>query len=383
MVVVTSNPLVVPFDADVAIIGGGPSGSVAALVLASLGLRVIVASHSRVQAFDRTEILAPAASPLLAKLGLEETLLANPTIARACHGIRSYWNSTRLALESFDMHPAGPGWIVSRTAFDRLIVSRAEKTGAIFRHGFRVMDIRRSHGWLISGKYANRDETIHARFLIDASGRMALGARKAGAALTVGPSLVAILDIRDVGFGYHEYGPYLTIEATRHGWWYTIQNPDGSLLLAFVTAGNRADLKSLRLENGFRKSLHETRQIDRIAAAFGPSRISGVKPVLDSRMSRLNRVVGTDWLATGDACTAFDPLSSQGLFNALGTGFFAGHAVASHLDGNKLALSGYSMLVKRTQEKTNTLISQQYLLGYRRYSTPFWKERTSCWVKSL
>jgi flavin-dependent dehydrogenase len=377
MAAVKSDPPTAPFDADVAIVGGGPSGSTAALVLAALGFRVVVASAGREHAFDMAEMLAPATSPLLAKLGLEEELAGNPVIARACHGIRSYWSSSRLALESFDRNPAGLGWIVSRTGFDRLIARKAEKAGATFRHGFRVTDIRRSNGWLISGRCGNGSETFSARFLIDASGRKALGARKAGTTLIVGPSLVAILDIRHVGQGRDEDRSHLTIEAARDGWWYAVHNPDGSLLLAFVTAGNRADLNSLKSEDGFRRALGETIHMSRIAAAFESSRLNGARPVLDSRMSCHDRIADMDWLATGDACTAFDPLSSQGLFNALGSGFFAGHAVASHLDGNELALLGYSTLVRRTQEKTNTLLSNQYLLGYKRYPTFFWKAQVS------
>ena len=47
------------------------------------------------------------------------------------------------------------------------------------------------------------------------------------------------------------------------------------------------------------------------------------------------------WLAAGDAATAFDPLSSQGLMHALSSGMVGGEALARHLDGDDAAMSEY------------------------------------------
>lgn len=45
--------------------------------------------------------------------------------------------------------------------------------------------------------------------------------------------------------------------------------------------------------------------------------------VRPAESSRLDRAAGEDWLAVGDAASAWDPLSSQGVYRALVTGLEA------------------------------------------------------------
>ena len=53
--------------------------------------------------------------------------------------------------------------------------------------------------------------------------------------------------------------------------------------------------------------------------------------VVAANSSRLNYVSGRGWLAVGDAAMAFDPLSSQGLVQALASGIRAGEGLNGRL----------------------------------------------------
>jgi flavin-dependent dehydrogenase len=56
---------------------------------------------------------------------------------------------------------------------------------------------------------------------------------------------------------------------------------------------------------------------------------------------------GPGWLAVGDAALACDPLSSQGLFNALYSGLMAARALRSALAGDTDALADYDRTIAR------------------------------------
>ena len=63
--------------------------------------------------------------------------------------------------------------------------------------------------------------------------------------------------------------------------------------------------------------------------------------------SRLDCVCGHGWLAVGDAAIAFDPLSSQGLLQALASGIRAGETTIRLLAGEAAALGEYGSGAQR------------------------------------
>lgn len=76
---------------------------------------------------------------------------------------------------------------------------------------------------------------------------------------------------------------------------------------------------------------------------------------MDSRSVVLDTMSDTGWLATGDAAAAFDPIASQGLFNALSGGFFAGNAAADAVAGEAEAALVYGALAARTAERSHAM----------------------------
>ena len=61
---------------DILIIGGGPGGSTAAILLAELGYRVVVVEKAHHPRFHIGESLLPANLPLLERLGVAEKVRA-------------------------------------------------------------------------------------------------------------------------------------------------------------------------------------------------------------------------------------------------------------------------------------------------------------------
>ncbi|MEH2316508.1 NAD(P)/FAD-dependent oxidoreductase [Nostoc sp.] len=90
----------------------------------------------------------------------------------------------------------------------------------------------------------------------------------------------------------------------------------------------------------------------------------------------LDQVCGDNWLAVGDAASAYDPLSSQGITKALRLGIFAGYAIGERLNKEETAgLSKYASLVRREFEYYRQ-IHRQYSAEEQRWKqNRFWHRR--------
>jgi flavin-dependent dehydrogenase len=110
---------------------------------------------------------------------------------------------------------------------------------------------------------------------------------------------------------------------------------------------------------------------DRLAAhdVMGSPRLGS------ANSSRLSSVVGSSWLAVGDAAVSFDPLSSQGIITALECGIDAAAAIGRHLSGDREAFGDYA--VRLTDRYRRYLVERAQFYGAeRRWPTsPFWRRR--------
>src|SRR6185295_11868055 len=118
-------------------------------------------------------------------------------------------------------------------------------------------------------------------------------------------------------------------------------------------------------------------------AALAPhtaGRIAGLmpreEPSLHSASSqRLDVCAGDGWLAVGDAASTFDPLSSQGVMNAVQSGIHASRAICRHLSGDLRAVSGYGAALARAYNDYLDQRAAYYALEQRWPDSPFWRCR--------
>jgi hypothetical protein len=106
------------------------------------------------------------------------------------------------------------------------------------------------------------------------------------------------------------------IVAEPEGWWYTADLPERRRILAFYTD---ADLPVAEAPAGVKALLARARMQTGLAALlaavdFEPMGRAGY---CAAHSSWITTTAGHRWLAVGDAALSCDPLSSQGLFNAL------------------------------------------------------------------
>ncbi len=158
---------------DVAIIGGGPAGSTAAVLLAQKGRRVIVLEREKFPRFHIGESLLPYSLTALDRLGMRAQLDAaampkyGGEIATACgqRAVKFYFE------EGFQLrhHRA---YQVERATFDQMLLDRARAVGAEVREETAVERlVCDAEGVTLQTKGG---PTVRARYLLDASGRNAV-----------------------------------------------------------------------------------------------------------------------------------------------------------------------------------------------------------------
>jgi flavin-dependent dehydrogenase len=213
---------------------------------------------------------------------------------------------------------------------------------------------------------------LDAHFLVDATGWQARVALRLGASRRSHDRLTFV-----AGFfapGAFAGAPALTmLEAVPYGWWYAARLPDGRLVAAVGSDADRIRHAALHRPDRFRTHLVETRHIGRLFR--GASCPDGPLVVYSAPSSRLDRVAGPGWLAVGDAASAFDPISSQGITKALSDGLGAGAAISGWLAGDAAALETYSASVAARFEEYLQTRAYLYAIEQRWADAPFWRRR--------
>lgn len=157
---------------DVAIIGAGPSGSLAAALLLARGYSVLVLERAQFPRFSIGESLLPQCMVFLQEAGLDEVV--NQAGFQFKNGAAFSRDGRTTAFDFCDKFSAGPGTIfqVERARFDKLLIDEVEARGAHVKYRQEVLGFRReadlSH---LNVRDENGTEVeVSARFVLDASG---------------------------------------------------------------------------------------------------------------------------------------------------------------------------------------------------------------------
>ncbi|MCH6163275.1 NAD(P)/FAD-dependent oxidoreductase [Streptomyces marispadix] len=376
---------------DVVVAGGGPAGCAAALTLARAGRTVLLADAGTGPP-KLGETLVPAGRLLLGDLGVADLPVAGLGVADTgvaervpgrghlpCYGNLSAWGSAELHAVDFVNDPHGHGWHLERPLFDRQLRDASRAAGAEVAEGTAVRDavrhaVRRSApgGWSLSLRAARTvpgsgtaERAVRCRWLIDATGRAARIAVRAGARRRIHDRLTAVHTILEANS--RDTDRRSLVESDENGWWYTALQPSGGRLVAYFTD---ADLPAAaHTARHFGRRMLATRHVSRSVRPHEQSIPSAAPPRrVAAHTAELDRIYGDGWIAAGDAAVAFDPLSSQGVLTALYTGLSAGEAVDACLNrtgsgpsrmdiGEEAVLADYARKVSETRTA--------YLRGHR------------------
>jgi flavin-dependent dehydrogenase len=358
---------------DVAIVGGGPGGSAAALSLRahapSLSVVVIEASSYDTPRFGET--LPPIGQRLLEHLGVWEAFQREPH--QASYGTLAAWGSTAPHEQSFIYSPYGRGWHLDRRAFDAWLAMQAAARGAHVRRSTRVRRLdrvdRNGEGWRLVLDTQGEPREHRARFVVDATGAAAWIARADSAPSTAADHLVAFTCFFDAAGSATQ----TMVEAFSDGWWYTAPLPAGGRIVACFTDPDIARARRLAEPACFSRLLAE---MPVVSEAVGDALPVGPIAARSVGSGCLERAAGDDWLAVGDAASMFDPLSSQGVLKALRSGVFASYAIGDWLvHGDRAGFDRYSRRVRDEFDAYLETRAKYYAQEQRWPDSPFWARR--------
>lgn len=354
---------------DVLIVGAGPAGAIAALNLASTH-QVLLVDKLNAPLPRIGEALPPAARRLLADMGLWDDFLQQGHAP--CYGNRSLWNGVA-AEHDFVRDPDGHGWHLDRARFECWLQQHAVNRGAALLPATTVASVAAiKDGWHVTVDTATERKAMHAKLLIDASGRAATLGRQLGAHRHHHDPLVCLwLSGRDVQSSVDSRSQ---IEATEQGWWYTASLPGQRRVLAFHTDSDLPIARQLRSPAALIEAAMATTAISEQLAGAGFVADSDVA-LTAAHSATLQPGAGGRWCAVGDAGLSFDPLSSQGLFNAIYTGLAAAHACDRRLRGEAAAFDDYTSDLRRIEAAYVRHLQFFYSQEKRWPDAAFWNRR--------
>jgi flavin-dependent dehydrogenase len=333
------NPDGGPGDFDVVVVGGGPAGCATALALAGrTSLRILLVEAGRYQSPRVGESIPPDTSAVLQALGIWDDFVREGHAA--CLGSCSSWGDDALGYNDFLFNPLGRGWHLERRRFDAFLARKAAERGCAVRQGTRLESCERvASGFRLRlGDDGGAKHEIRARFVVDASGMRSRVARSMGASRRFVDQLICVTAYFDRA-GRAGFSRLTMLEAVEYGWWYAARLPNDRIAVAVASDADIVKRQALRHRDRFVTELARTRHIAPELAGW--RFVEGSQVISAAPSFVLDEVGGNGWLAVGDAASAYDPISSQGIHKALSDGVRAAQAVADVLQGDAQALRDY------------------------------------------
>jgi flavin-dependent dehydrogenase len=338
---------------DIAILGAGPAGSAAGILLRRHAphLRVMLLEKERHPRHHVGESLLPASLPILEELGFPARMMAERYQPK--YGARFYDPPTdRLVTFGFEPAPGSisPSFQVLREDFDALMLSQALSTGCEVLQNAAIERVDEAAGSL---HLCNGDE-VRARFIIDATGRDALIAskRKERRILT---------EYGRVGiYNYFEHLPphdeldpqyitmYLFDTPANAGWVWLIPLREGltsvGVVYRMAPSQNLLPEAASRPEALFR---HAVNSIPRLQSRLQAARPRDVYRAISDYSFTVDHMFDPAplprWAAIGDAAGFLDPIFSSGVHLALCSAHTAVPAIIDAIStGSTRGLQAYA-----------------------------------------
>ncbi|MFO0788738.1 MAG: NAD(P)/FAD-dependent oxidoreductase [Pirellulales bacterium] len=333
---------------DCIVVGGGPSGSTTAALVADAGYRVLLLERDAEPRRKVGESLMPETYWVFERLGVLEGLKAGPFVEKV--GVQfvssSGKESSPFLFTRHDPRECGRTWHVERAKFDQFLLDNAVKKGVEVHRGARVVEVvfagERAVGVRLAAESAGANGTsedgaagdlIRAQVVVDATGQAGLLGARCGQR---NPNK----DFRKAAIWGHFRGSRRDV----------IDN--GVMTVCFRTQSNRSWFWHIPLSNdvvsigvvgdadyffapgaGTPQEIFDREVADCPAMAqrlAGTERVAGLDVVKEYSYAT-GRSSGDGWVLVGDSWGFIDPIYSSGVWFALKSGQLAADTIVEGL----------------------------------------------------
>ncbi|MCB9716682.1 MAG: geranylgeranyl reductase family protein [Myxococcales bacterium] len=357
---------------DLLVVGAGPAGCAAGIEAARAGLRVGVLDRAT---FPRAKTCGDAVSNRGA--ALVDALVGRPDALRTVPhaevraGAAVFPDGSRVVRRFDD----APGFIVPRLHLDDLLRRALEAAGAELRQGVAVRRLERE-GDRVAGAIA---DGLHLRadVVVAADGPGSVAWAALGVPYRRGIHLGVAITAYHEGVDHHgapDTNEHYFEPDLRGGYGWIFPAVDGLSNLGVYQRADRFAAHDATLPELLQRFVERH-----------PERLGGSRPLGRARrwalplMSRPWPPAGPGVLTCGDAAWSIDPLSGEGIFQALHTGRLAGRAAAralAHGGLDRLAARRYQLACAASLGPTSLgrLAIQEgmdHLVAHRWYRHPW------------
>lgn len=341
-------------DPDVVILGGGPAGAAASLLLASWGhsVQVITKAGSDHQ-------LAVSLPPSCAKLfdAIGVTAAIEKVDAIRSTGNTVWWGSAARRVEPFAK--GALGWQVDLAHLSAALLKQARRAGASAEHHVAA--------------------ELPTGLVLDCTGRSGVIARARGVRrYDEGPRTIALVgQWRHTGPWPVPDDTHTLIESYDDGWMWSVPVARGTRHIAAMIDPQRSGLA----RDGSSKHVYlaEIAKTRMFRGLIGGALLEGGPWGWDASPYDATAYAGDNWMLVGDAGSFVDPLSSAGVKKALASGWLAAITAHTCLTDSAMAPHARDFYSQRERDMATqmSLASRRFLADAAAgHHHAFWEERS-------
>ncbi len=345
---------------DIVVAGAGPSGISVAVKLQCLGFQVLLIAGGSSACTSELQSLSPGFFTLAETIGLDPeriSKLLTPVL-----------KSQRRWLGIIEEKVSGAGFLTERLYFDRKLLLMAEELGVkVLKPAKIINSVFLNNLWELEINQEGIYRTIKTKFLVDATGKKSIIRGKKN---RVGPQTVAIT----ASWKNTSY-PYAStfLESTPDSWIWGGRSLD-EIFHATVFVDPSEISGRCKLMEMYYQTFEKSKLFKTCLEGSVLSKITAV----ETTPYFYENPVGLNFIKTGESNLGFDPISSQGVQNAMSNAIQAAIVVNTlykYPSNAEVALEFYKSQQQKTLRRHLTLTTETYLSALPWQDQAFWKNR--------
>ncbi len=325
-------------NCDIVIIGGGPSGSIAACKLLKDGYSVVILEKLDFPRFVIGESLLPRCNQILEECDLLETITKQKYMLK---GGAIFINEEKKEQYIDFRKNLGQKWgtsfQVKREEFDNVLLESAKSLGAKVLHGYEVIAYDNEQNIITAKSKENIEKKFKARFVLDASGY--------GRVL---PKLLDLdipsdLKLRNAIFtrvkgekrreGDSEGFIDIVIHDDNKAWIWVIPFSDGTTSMGVVCQEEYFKNTNLSNEEFLDKVISEHKYLNE---KFSTAQKIAPVGIINGYSAAIKKMYGKGFALSGNATEFLDPVFSSGVTLALESSSKVASLISKELQNEKV-----------------------------------------------